>query len=306
MKKIIILLALLAFLPFRNQAQKITDYDGNVYDTVQIGTLVWLKPNLKTTHYSNGVSIPLVSDSIMWAHTWTGARCYYQNDSAAYDTVYGTLYNYFAVKDTNHICPAGWHVSTNEDWETTEAALGGMYVAGGKMKEAGTQHWLSPNEGATNSSGFTGLPGGCRDYATDAYRYILENGCWWTSTPYTSSTAWTTYMWYMFAGVDHNPINNKYALSIRCVKDYNLGIGEINNAGKIRLYPNPASDRITIELVKPEELTLHIYNILGEIVLQKVLTESTNDTDITTLPKGIYIIKVTSTAWTFTQKLVKD
>ena len=165
----------IGFLPLKNQSQPVTDYDGNVYDTVIIGSLTWLKQNLKVTHYNNGVTIPNVTGNVEWASLTTGGRCYYDNDSVANDSVYGVLYNWYAVSDPGQICPSGWHVSTNAEWNTTEAYLGGTGIAGGKMKEAGTAHWLSPNTGATNSSGFTDLPGNMRDPAQN-FRTIHENG----------------------------------------------------------------------------------------------------------------------------------
>ncbi len=217
MKRIILLLAGFAFLTIKNQAQTVIDYDGNVYDTVIIGSQVWMKQNLKVVHYNNGIPIPNVPNSTAWANLTTGARCYYNNDSVANDSVYGPLYNWYSAHDPN-ICPAGWHISTNAEWQTAETYLGGVFIAGGKMKEADTLHWFSPNTGANNSSGFTGLPGGFRDPASD-FQYIGENGLWWTTTVYTTSTAWSTYLWYLFTGVDHNPTPKKYGLSLRCVKD---------------------------------------------------------------------------------------
>ncbi len=225
MKRAILILTGLAFLTFKNQSQTVNDYDGNVYDTVIIGSQVWLKENLKVTHYSNGIPIPNVTGNSAWANLATGARCYYNNDSSAFDSVYGPLYNWYAVNDTSNICPSGWHVSTNAEWTEAEIYLGGTGIAGGKMKEAGTAHWLSPNTGATNSSGFTGLPGGMRDPINNDFRTIQENGLWWTATAYNGSMAWSTYLWYLNAGVDHNPGTKKYGFSVRCVKDITTRAG---------------------------------------------------------------------------------
>jgi uncharacterized protein (TIGR02145 family) len=306
MKKSAFLLIGLSFLMIKNHAQIVTDYDGNVYDTVIIGTQVWLKQNLKVAHYNNGVAIPNITDNTSWNSSNTGARCYYNNDSVTYDSIYGPLYNWYAVNDINNICPPGWHVATNAEWQETEAYLGGAGIAGGKMKEAGFLHWTSPNTGATNSTGFTGLPGGMRDPVNNDFRTIGENGLWWTATSYNSSMVWSTYMWYLFAGIDHNPVTKKYGLSIRCVKDINTGVGEINNPDKFRLYPNPATDRITIDFTENNDLSLWIYNILGEIVLQKALTPRTNEIDISLLPKGFYTIKASCASLKVVQKLIKE
>jgi len=193
MKTIIILLAVLVSFVLRTQGQTVTDYDGNVYDTVVIGNQVWLKQNLRTTHDNTGFLIPNVADSTAWANLSSWGRCYYNNDSSAYDSVYGPLYNWY-VADNPDVCPVGWHVASNAEWQAAETFLGGAMVAGGKMKEADTIHWAGPNTSATNSSGFTGLPGGGRTN-TGNFQFIRENGLWWTSTSYNSSNAWGLYMW---------------------------------------------------------------------------------------------------------------
>lgn len=137
----------------------VTDYDGNVYQTVLIGDQCWMMENLKVTHYRNGDPIPHVTDGVTWGNLTSGAYCNYNNDEGNVAT-YGRLYNWYAVDDSRNIAPAGWHVPSDAEWQTLVDYLGGDAVAGGKMKEAGTTHWASPNTGATNESGFTALPGG--------------------------------------------------------------------------------------------------------------------------------------------------
>ncbi|MDP1623290.1 MAG: FISUMP domain-containing protein [Bacteroidales bacterium] len=306
MKKIFLLLAGLAFLPGKNQSQTVTDFDGNVYDTVIIGTQVWLKENLKVTHYNNGDPIPNVTGTTAWAGLATGGRCYYDNDSAAFDSVYGSLYNWYAVNNINNLCPSGWRVPTDPEWSAAETYLGGTMIAGGKMKEAGTLHWHSPNTGATNSSGFTGLPGGMRDPISNNFNSVGENGFWWTSSAYPGVMAWSTYMWYLFAGVDHNPGTKRYGFSVRCMKDLATGSGNDNHPGKIKTYPNPSINRITVESAEYQGSLLLVYNISGEIVMQKALTEITTNLDISSLPNGIYLIKITGGWGTIQQKLIKN
>ena len=126
------------------QTSTVTDIDGNVYQTVTIGTQEWMAENLKVTHYRNGDPIQLVTDDSSWSNLSTGAYCDYDNDGDNV-AVYGRLYNWFAVNDSRAIAPAGWHVATAADWQTLIDILGGDAVAGGKMKEAGTAHWLAPN-----------------------------------------------------------------------------------------------------------------------------------------------------------------
>jgi uncharacterized protein (TIGR02145 family) len=193
------------------------DADGNVYKTVTIGSQVWMAENLKTTKYNTGEEIPLISDNTEWSNLTTGAYCWYNNDSAAYENPYGKLYNWYTV-NTGILCPLGWHIPTNAEWIVLADYLGGVLVAGGKIKETGTVHWLSPNVGATNESGFTGLPGGIR-YNNGTFGYMNWNGFGWSSTEYDSVDA--LYRDYRYDnpyfGFAHYP--KKTGFSIRCIKD---------------------------------------------------------------------------------------
>jgi len=305
MKKIILLFTGFCLAFCVGISQVVTDYDGNGYDTVVIGTTVWLRPNLKVTHFRNGIPIPNVTGALTWASLASGARCYYNNDSATYDSVYGPLYNWYAANDPNGICPAGWHVSTNAEWEAAESYLGGVYVAGGKMKEAGTLHWASPNYGATNSSGFTGLPGGARDPNTNTYRWKSENGFWWTSTVVNTSLAWSVYFYYQDTGADHNPTSMKYGFSIRCVQDETTGQENSHPAKEIKIYPNPATTAITIECPGQPAPRLIIYDPAGKMLLERTLNEDRNMIDISELAEGLYLLQLAGEQGTVWQKLVK-
>lgn len=142
----------------------ITDYDGNVYHAVTIGTQVWMLENLRVTHFRNGVPIEMQLDSAVWDYnSYLPGYCFYNNEAANIDK-YGLLYNAKAILDTNLLAPAGWHIPSIEEFNTLINYLGGPDVAGGKLKEFGTGHWASPNLGASNLSGFTALPGGRRAF----------------------------------------------------------------------------------------------------------------------------------------------
>jgi uncharacterized protein (TIGR02145 family) len=307
MKSIHFLFACLIFFTAKNQAQTVTDYDGNVYNTVAIGNQEWMKENLKVTHYRNGAFIPNVTGSTVWANLKTGARCYYNNDSAAYNAIYGALYNCYAVRDLNNICPSGWHVCTDAELTTLEAFLGGTDIAGGKMKEAGTAHWVSPNTDASNSSGFSGLPGGMRG-PENTFKALGENFIWWTSSVFELDTAWvwSAYLWYLFAGVDHNPTPKALGLSIRCVKDRVTGTGDMSYGEQIKLYPNPSNRSITIDCAGRQSFKLAVYSISGKLVLQRDANNASYEIDITDLPKGIYLAKTTGASWTLQQKFIKE
>jgi uncharacterized protein (TIGR02145 family)/uncharacterized repeat protein (TIGR02543 family) len=199
----------------------VKDVDENVYTTVTIGNQVWTVENLRTTRYNDGSGIPLVADSVEWSTLTEPGYCYYQNTT---DTVlqkkWGALYNWYVVAPNNpqKLAPAGWHVPTDEDWTTLSTYLGGEMVAGGKMKEAGTANWTSPNTGATNSSGFSALPVGIRFYLGDFYGRSWF-AYWWSATEYDLEPAYSRYL-----SCDEGKLRNSYDIksdgfSVRLVRD---------------------------------------------------------------------------------------
>ena len=148
---------------------------------VSIGSQVWTTQNLNVSNYRDGTPIPKVENAAAWASLITGAYCYYNNDSTTYAALYGKLYNWYAVNDPKGLAPAGYHIPTDAEFTTLITTLGGTAVAGGKMKEAGTSHWTTPNTGANNSSGFGGLPGSWRN-SQGGYIAIGGEGLWWSAT----------------------------------------------------------------------------------------------------------------------------
>ncbi|NNV57272.1 fibrobacter succinogenes major paralogous domain-containing protein [Limnovirga soli] len=180
---------------------------------IQIGTQVWMKRDLITSYYRNGDKIPEVKDPAKWAKLTTGAWCWYKNDPR-----YGKLYNWYAVKDPRGLAPAGWHVPSNEEWITLTNNLGGATVAGGKMKETGTVHWQSPNADATNSSGFTALPGGTRYYLGE-FVDVGGYGYWWSATEWYTNAAYYRYLTYFYGTISGTTDYKNNGFSVRCVKD---------------------------------------------------------------------------------------
>jgi uncharacterized protein (TIGR02145 family) len=195
----------------------VTDIDGNTYLPVTICNQTWTKSNLNVSHYRNGDEIPQVTDPTQWANLTTGAWCYYNNDPAN-EAVYGKLYNWYAVNDPRGLAPQGWHIPTNAEWTTLTNCLGGLTVAGGKMKEVGTVHWNVPNTNATNQSGFNGLPGGNR--GNDGNHYFLNGyGNWWSSSLQSTNNPWSRALAYNNAIVGVNNLGSNYGFSVRCIKD---------------------------------------------------------------------------------------
>ncbi len=209
----------------------VTDFNGNIYNTVQIGTQCWMKENLKVRNYKNGTSITLVTDNAAWKDITSSARCWYNNDSATYAATYGALYNWYAVDNSSGLCPTGWHVPNELEWQTMEMFLGMTQSQansigwrgtdeGGKMKEAGLTHWNSPNTGATNSSGFTALPGGNR-FNIDGYFYgIRGNGFWWSSTANSTASAWSRGLGGSYSNVARDDSGKKNGFYVRCLRNY--------------------------------------------------------------------------------------
>jgi uncharacterized protein (TIGR02145 family) len=136
--------------------------DNEQYKTVKIGNQIWMAENLRSTKFNDGTAIPFIEDKKTWRKLTVPAYCVYDNDMDKHKMIYGNLYNWYVV-NMGKLCPAGWHVPTHDEWTALSVYLGGESVAGGKLKETGTIHWKSSNDGATNESGFTALPGGIRN-----------------------------------------------------------------------------------------------------------------------------------------------
>jgi uncharacterized protein (TIGR02145 family) len=200
------------------------DGDNNYYPVVQINTQLWMAENLRTTKYKDGTtSITNITVNGSWAGLSTPAYCWYDNNIANKD-VYGALYNWYTVS-TENLCPTGWHVPTDTEWTTLTDYLGGINVAGGKLKETGTTHWRTPNTGATNETGFTALPGGGRNssgtYGYDGTYFSIGNdGYWWSSSESSASNAWGRSMNFNSTYVYRPPVSKRTGFSVRCVRDF--------------------------------------------------------------------------------------
>ncbi|MDD4970289.1 MAG: fibrobacter succinogenes major paralogous domain-containing protein [Paludibacter sp.] len=197
----------------------VTDADGNIYHMITIGNQTWMLENLKSSKYNDGTAIPKVTENAAWANLTTPGYCWYNNDSIANKNVYGALYNWYAVK-SGKLAPAGWHVASDAEWTQLTTTLGGEVEAGAKMKEGGLSHWCNPNQGATNGSGFTGLPGGLRSYSDGTFRKVGNNGYFWTTTQSDSLRGWDRELFYNQVNCFRYNFDSKhYGFSVRCVKD---------------------------------------------------------------------------------------
>ena len=199
-----------------DEPEIIRDGDGNIYDTVIIGTQVWLSENLKTTKYNDGSEIAGITDPVIWSTAYKPAYCWYGNDSLTNKNIYGGLYNLFAV-NSGKLCPVGWHVPDVNDWDILVNFLGGESIAANKMKDVGVTHWHSSTALVTNSTGFTALPGGLR--GTDG-SYLSKDwyGYWWSLGNSTSQG--NSYCLSYESGQIYKFLNpGILGMSVRCLKN---------------------------------------------------------------------------------------
>ncbi|WP_353085074.1 FISUMP domain-containing protein [Flavobacterium sp.] len=294
----------------------VTDIDGNNYNSVIIGTQEWMKENLNVSKYSDGTPIPQVTSSGQWANVTTGAWCYYNNDPAN-GIVYGKIYNWYAVAGIydaasaanpslrKQLAPTGWHVPTNIELLELSNYLGGGSLAGGKLKESGLTHWTSPNLGANNESGFTGIPGAGRNLVGDYYYSIGERGEWWCSTENTNNPLGASeyYLHHNYGSLYIASAGKKNGLSVRCLNN-NLLSNTTLETNRINLYPNPV---INILNIKTNEnlinQTFTIIDSLGRVVLNGKLNEVECTINVEQLDKGIYYLKISTVN---AAKFIKD
>jgi uncharacterized protein (TIGR02145 family) len=208
-----------------NPPSPVTDFDGNVYHSLVIGTQVWMKENLRTTHYRDGSSIPNVSDGTAWSVLTGGAYCWYNNDSATYKNIYGAMYNFYTVIDSRQLCPSGWHVPSDLEWYTMEHYLDTTINNPNDSLEIGTDIGLKIkstsgwNNGlnGTNSSGLTIVASGYHVW-TGGFANIGSTGYYWTSTSQSAPYAFGRYpvdlgkLW-------RTQFDKGDGFSVRCIKD---------------------------------------------------------------------------------------
>jgi uncharacterized protein (TIGR02145 family) len=296
-----------------------TDGDNNHYAVVQIGSQLWMAENLKTTQYQDGSGIPNVPDSASWRNTTSGAYCDYHNLPGEGD-IYGHLYNFYAVADSRDICPSGWHVATNSEWNIMEkfldntvdtTALAGTGTVIGKvLKENCNTRWAyNPGTWGSNESGFTAL---CTNYriGTGAWSMAPNNDHddgFWTSTSFNSGSAWFRSLRWCFNDIYVLYLMKTFGYSVRCIKNSGpTNTNNINYRNRIKIYPNPAKELFYIDCAEKQAIKMQVYNMIGECVVQKVLSSTNSETDIRFLPKGVYMIKLTGPDLIVQEKIVKE
>ncbi len=200
-----------------NNIGTVTDYEGNSYNTIKIGTQWWMVENLKTKRFNDGTDIPVVTDDTAWGNMSNPCYCWYNNDEVSYMEEYGALYNWYTV-NTGKLCPAGWHVPTKAEWKILIDYYGGNEVAGGRLKETGTVHWRDPNTNAYNESGYTALPGGGRTYK-GVFDNINSCGFYWSSSESGTGGAWGWILYYNSGIIKEFNFDKRDGFSVRCLRD---------------------------------------------------------------------------------------
>jgi len=212
----------------KTDVSMVTDIDGNSYQTIKIGTQIWMAENLKTTKYNDGISIPLIRDSIAWSAATYPGYCFYKNDSIKNKNIYGTLYNWYAVK-TGKLAPKGWHIPTDEEFTILINYVSAKYNTTCSVAKALAINtsWASDTSKCSigndptknNGSGFSAIAGGIRYILPNSFSNLNNSGNWWSSTQVVSGYAWRMSLFYNFGDVGRGNEFVQNGLSVRCVKD---------------------------------------------------------------------------------------
>jgi uncharacterized protein (TIGR02145 family) len=259
----------------------VTDVDGNQYSIITIGSQDWLSSNLKTTRYRDGTPVPYPLTNVQWASDSIGSRVAFGH-ATANATVYGYLYNWHAV-NTGKLCPAGWRVPTINDWSELASTLGGRDVAGGKMKAASSL-WQSPNNGATDESGFGAIPGShLRNdgifaplgFAFGGFFYdIRQAGYWWSSTEQDASNAKYISLYWDRTLLDTHSVLKTFGFSIRCISDASNDPSAAAQVATVSVSPATA----TVAVGQLQQLTAYLRNGNGEIITGRGVVWTSSDT----------------------------
>lgn len=276
-------------------AQEMVDIDGNVYNTVVIGEQTWMQSNLKVLHYPDGSAI-----SEVWAY----------DDNEEFVATYGRLYSwngamhYSTEEGAQGACPDGWHIPTDTEWDQLATFLGGTSVAGGKMKEAGTDHWNPPNSGATNESGFTALPAG--EYDDVHYWLLHEYAVMWSSTQTSSTFCRYRYLAYDDAILHSYNYFKDFRYSVRCIQNVNTATEDTGDHS-FNISPNPVGEIMHFDgfPASDHSFQVQIFSLTGSLLLKQEIHPDNPSLNISGLPTGMYLLYVGSEYHLFISKILK-
>jgi len=289
-----ILCVIFSFFSFLSFSQ-VYDIDGNLYNTVIIGDQIWLQENLKVTHFNDGSPIKTELDSLTWIEIIDPAYCWYKNDSITYKPKYGALYNWYASQD-ERLCPVGWKVPSESDFfnlityldgtaDTTRVLL--SETVGGFLKEEGNSSWPPyENITASNSTGFTAVPAGCRGWS-GWYNSAPYFGYFWTSTEWSVALRWATNRIFM-----NNGAGDYVAVSVRCIKDeFYTDVDDVTVTNNILIYPNPVHDILNVKILDNSTIaSLKIFDLLSRLRYQKNTIYEITSINVLSFEPGFYLL----------------
>ena len=286
--------------------QPVADIEGNLYQTVVIGSRVWMAENLKTTKFRDGTGIPEVTDSVLWGGTSFPAYCWYENTAVWRDQL-GALYNWRAVA-TGLLAPEGWHVPTDSEWNELAGLYGGTLLAGGALKseetvETGNGYWFTPNTGADNRSGFSARGAGARE-ADGQFHYLYSQGLWWSAWSATGGSALGRQAGYNNSALQMVIMPMQTGMSVRCVRDAPAGEEDATPAGTLRLFPNPALGHTCLAGSLPGPVLVKVSDLSGRIVLNASISPDQPCFSLHSLSPGMYLLRSTLAATSVTTRLL--
>lgn len=282
----------------------VSDVDGNVYPTIIIGSQEWMTENLRTTKLNDGTPIQLIIQNRDWTAARGAARSWCDNDSAKFHARYGFLYNGYAVL-TDKLCPQGWKIPGDTEWDQMMTTLGGSEVAGGKMKTTGTADWADPNEGASNSSGWSGLPGGWRSQTDGSFQFQGFRGGWWITS---GRSVMFRFLSYSLNSCGFGILTETAGVSVRCMNS--KGASSIRQADKtnsVKIYPSPARNLMSVEISENEQfLNLKILSSNGKLFYENKIVANSIQIDVSHWPAGMYVAQLTGENSVTMLKFIKD
>jgi len=325
MKRVFVLLIACMCFTIKSQTQTVTDYEGNVYNTITIGTQTWMKENLKSEKYNDGTDIPLVTDSFAWINLTTPAYSYYYNDEATYKDMYGALYNYYVIK-TGKICPIGWHVPTTAEWQTLLdylSANGYNYdgtTVSNKVAIAMSEYqgWqYSTGMGCPgnddyaamhNSSGFSARPAGYRfplnPTVFGSFIYATTRTGWWAGDTTTTNVVQIENSSSVVQVLGNLIMAGN---SCRCIKDGASNVNHLHNNSEFKIYPNPATDYIFMRSDKTNsDYKIIICDILGNHIATHLINNNASKINLSNMQAGIYLLKIETGNEVVTKKFIKN
>ncbi len=303
MKKIITLAAIIIFTC--SLSAQVVDADSNSYEIISIGEQEWLSSNLRVKQYSDGTLIPEITTTVAWASATTGAWCYVNSDPQTEED-YGVLYNSYAIQgihDNDESTPnksiamAGWKVPTSDEFNTLITEAGGYDNAGYGLKSQSGWNSLNGNSGnGDNSTGFNAFPAGNRQQNSGIYNNFGDNAVFWVD-----NVALFYALGFVNSSVQVSAGSNQgRGQSLRLIKDNTAALDDIRNLN-FKIYPNPTSKTINVKGINNYNMT--IFNKLGQIILE---ANNTKTIDVSSFPKGVYLIKISDGVKSSVRKFIKD